>query len=107
MKERLTKLTKLIKEAQERYIYAEEQAQYLIDNGVDCVKHGEWVVDGYFDYPCVCSHCGEEAQYVSTFKETFDYDWEENLQSTGYEEHREYIRTLYCPHCGAKMDGGR
>lgn len=31
MKERLTKL---IKEAQERYIYAEEQAQYLIDNGV-------------------------------------------------------------------------
>jgi hypothetical protein len=31
MKERLTKL---IKEAQERYIYAEEQAQYLMDNGV-------------------------------------------------------------------------
>lgn len=31
MKERLTKL---IKETQERYIYAEEQAQYLIDNGV-------------------------------------------------------------------------
>lgn len=30
MKERLTKL---IKEAQERYIYAEERAQYLIDNG--------------------------------------------------------------------------
>ena len=31
MKERLTKL---IKEAQEKYIYAEEQAQYLMDNGV-------------------------------------------------------------------------
>lgn len=31
MKERLTKL---IKEAQELYIYAEEQAQYLMDNGV-------------------------------------------------------------------------
>lgn len=31
MKERLTKL---IKEAQERYIYAEEQAQYLMENGV-------------------------------------------------------------------------
>lgn len=30
----LDRLTKLIKEAQERYIYAEEQAQYLIDNGV-------------------------------------------------------------------------
>jgi hypothetical protein len=32
MKERLTKL---IKEAQERYIYAEEQAQYLIGNCVE------------------------------------------------------------------------
>lgn len=31
MKERLTKL---IKEANERYIYAEEQAQYMMDNGV-------------------------------------------------------------------------
>ena len=31
MKERLTKL---IKEAQERYIYAEDMAQYLMDNGV-------------------------------------------------------------------------
>ena len=31
MKERLTKL---IKEANERYIYAEEMAKYLIDNGV-------------------------------------------------------------------------
>lgn len=27
-------LTKLIKEAQKRYIYAEDQAQYLMDNGV-------------------------------------------------------------------------
>lgn len=32
MKERLTKL---IKEANQRYIYAEEQAQYLIDNGME------------------------------------------------------------------------
>lgn len=33
--------------------------------------------------------------------------WEENLQSTGYEEIRDYIRTPYCPNCGAKMDGGK
>lgn len=69
------------------------------------VKHGEWIEDGYADIPCVCSYCGEEAQYISKFNETFDYDWEENLQSTGYEEIREYIRTPYCPNCGAKMDG--
>ena len=69
------------------------------------VKHGEWIEDGYSDCPCVCSYCGEEAQYISRFEETFDYDWEENLQSTGYEEIREYIRTPYCPNCGTKMDG--
>ena len=71
---------------------------------VEEVKHGEWIEDGYSDCPCVCSYCGEEAQYISRFEETFDYDWEENLQSTGYEEIREYIRTPYCPNCGTKMD---
>lgn len=70
------------------------------------VKHGKWIEDGYCDIPCVCSCCGAEAQYTSTFKETFDYDWEENLCSTGYEEIREYIRTPFCSNCGAKMDGG-
>lgn len=69
------------------------------------VRHGEWVEDGYDDIHCVCSCCGAEAQYTSTFEETFDYDWEENLCSTGYEEIREYIRTPFCPNCGAKMDG--
>lgn len=71
------------------------------------VKHGEWIEDSYYDIPCVCSHCGAEAQYTSTFEETFDYDWEENLCSTGYEEIREYIRTPFCPNCGAKMDGDK
>ena len=70
------------------------------------VRHGEWVEDGYDDIPCVCSCCGAEAQYTSTFEETFDYDWEENLVPCGYEEHKVYIRTNYCPNCGAKMDGG-
>jgi hypothetical protein len=69
------------------------------------VRHCEWIEDEYSEKPCVCSYCGKEAQYVSTFEETFDYDWEENLQSTGYEEHREYIKTQYCPNCGAKMVG--
>lgn len=50
MKERLTKL---IKKAQERYIYAEEQAQYLIDNGVIvtpcCAMVEQFIKDGKFD----------------------------------------------------------
>lgn len=69
------------------------------------VKHGRWIEDGYYDKSCVCSCCGEEAKYISSFEETFDYDWEENLRPTGYEEIREYIRTPYCPNCGAKMEG--
>ena len=71
------------------------------------VKHGEWIESGYYDIPCVCSCCGAEAQYTSIFKETFDYDWEENLCPTGYEEIREYIRTPFCSNCGVKMDGGK
>lgn len=71
------------------------------------IKHGEWIESGYYDIPCVCSCCGAEAQYTSTFKETFDYDWEENLCPTGYEETREYIRTPFCSNCDAKMDGGK
>ena len=71
------------------------------------VVHGEWIEGGYNEVPCVCSCCGCEAHYTSTFEEKFDYDWEENLQSTGYEEIREYIRTPYCPNCGTKMDGGK
>lgn len=69
------------------------------------VRHAEWIEDGYNDIPCACSHCGAEAHYISTFNETFDYDYEENLYPTGYEETKEYIKTSYCPSCGAKMDG--
>jgi hypothetical protein len=73
---------------------------------VQKIKHGEWIEDGFYDISCVYSCCGAEAQYTSTFKETFDYDWEENLHSPVYEETRKYIRTPFCSNCGAKMDGG-
>lgn len=79
MKERLTKL---IKESQERYIYAEEQVQYLIDNGVDCVNHGEWLWNrgcAYDEKQYYCSLCAGGSD-------------------TG--------RDKYCPNCGAKMKGG-
>lgn len=75
------------------------------DGKRDAVKHGTWIEDGYNDIPCVCSNCGAEAPYISRFNETFDYDWEENLVPTGYEEDKECIRTQYCPNCGARMDG--
>ena len=67
----------------------------------DPAKSGEWI--GTESDELVCSRCGKEAPYVSHFKETFDYDWDENLVSTGYEETKEYQRTKYCPNCGARM----
>lgn len=72
---------------------------------VEPVVHAKWIEDGYYGIPCVCSHCGTEAHYTSTFVEKFDYDWEENLVPCGYEEIREYIRSNRCPECGAIMDG--
>lgn len=69
------------------------------------VVHARWIEDGYRGIPCVCSRCGEEAHYMSIFKEQFDYDWDENLVPCGYEEIREYIRSKCCPECGARMDG--
>lgn len=72
----------------------------------DDVKHGEWLEDEYNE-TVYCSECKEEALYESTFEEQFDYDWEENLVPCGYEEHREYIRTKYCPNCGSDMRGGK
>ena len=68
------------------------------------IRHGEWLEDEYNE-TTYCSECEEEALYNSTFELQFDYDWEENLVPCGYEEHKEYIRTKYCPNCGAKMDG--
>ena len=54
------------------------------------VRHGEWY-DSEYEY-LKCSVCGE-AVYVG-----FDVTAEEDLQKQ--------LWTNYCPHCGAKMDGG-
>lgn len=71
---------------------------------VEPVIHAKWIEDGYCEKPSVCSHCGEEAFYISTFRELFDYDWNENLVSCGYEEDREYVHSKRCHNCGAIMD---
>lgn len=85
-----------------------DDVQFSIDKipaaDVAEIRHGEWLEDEYNE-TTYCSECKEEALYNSTFELQFDYDWEENLVPCGYEEHKEYIRTKYCPNCGAKMDG--
>ena len=92
------------------HIYDTNAVLDSIDNqptvDVEPVIHAKWIEDGYYGKPSVCSHCGEEVFYTSTFRELTDYDWDENLISLGYEEDREYVLTKWCPNCGAKMDGG-
>lgn len=67
------------------------------------VRHGCWLED---EGETFCSECRESAPHETSCEELFDYDWEENLVPCGYEEHIEYVKTNYCPNCGAKMDGG-
>lgn len=67
------------------------------------VKHGEWIEDGYNDIPCVCSRCGAEAPYKADCREDYDYDYDDNLIFLGAEIEKEYIKTPYCPNCGADM----
>lgn len=78
--------------------YSEEltafYSQEAIDNAptvaTETIKYGEWIEDGY---DCgtkryKCSICGENA--ISE-----DDSWGYSVQ---------YIKTDYCPHCGAKMN---
>lgn len=67
-----------------------KESKNLPISDIAVVKHGEWIEDGYYDIACVCSYCGEEAHYTSKL--------------TGCDEIREYIKSPYCPNCGAKMD---
>jgi hypothetical protein len=61
---------------------------------VDAVEvvHGEWLYDSGSG-KCFCSACGE---YALSFKKDTLYGG----------DLYEVFLTDYCPHCGAKMDGG-
>jgi hypothetical protein len=51
------------------------------------VVHGEWIVNPKREYDYICSVCGGDAP---------EDRWRNNA-----------ILTPFCPHCGAKMDGGK
>lgn len=56
--------------------------QLVVD--VAPVKHGKWVNE---DFDWICSVCGNDAL-------------------TAIESYVQ-VKSNYCPHCGAKMDGGK
>ena len=71
----------------------DEEIEYIIDNlpAVDAtpIRHGKWVVNKWG--ALVCSECNWCAPVVEI--------------GCVFPRHKEYDRSEYCWHCGAKMDG--
>ena len=67
--------------------------------------HGKWLYDSGSERH-FCSVCNENALSATTQEPVFDYDWEERLVYSHTETITKEFWTDYCPHCGAKMDGG-
>ena len=65
------------------------------------VRHGRWVVDDLGH--TFCSKCNERIPYIHCYSDEPDTDYDEEWDEEWDEEMPE---TLYCPNCGAKMDGG-
>ena len=90
----------------ENALYKANDIYAAIDNApsadVAPVRRGRW------DDEHKCTVCRNEAFCkISNIQPDYDYDWEENLVETGgYIWDTEWLETTYCPHCGAKMDGG-
>ena len=67
---------------------AVEDIQNIPAADVEPVRHGYWVSE--YDCGYMTPHCSECGETALTKEET-SYD---------------YVYSSYCPHCGAKMDGG-
>ena len=70
----------------------------FIDNAptidAEPVRHGRWIMDDIGRHRC--SICSERLPFIHCYsEETYD-EWYEEIEET-----------LYCSHCGAKMDGGK
>lgn len=70
---------------------------------------GQWVVsrktsDGYERHRC--SHCGTDAPFVYTYRDNWDKGMDGEWYYLGQiEDGIEEQMDLYCPYCGARMEG--
>ena len=69
----------------------EEVADYLLDSGVTVQERGKWVT---------LTDCSNEGVYCSVCnKKIYKEDYARCKR-------KNKLRSDYCPHCGARMDGG-
>lgn len=72
-------------------LYKKPEAQKI-----EIVKHAEWVERPEFPDWEYCSNCG-----IGTRRIYREYNEEYHIWSKNHYHYQ------YCPHCGAKMDGGK
>lgn len=72
-------------------ILAEKTNRQILENYAPVV-HAKWIMDDNGIHRCL--NCSERLPFIHCYSEETDEEWDEEIEET-----------LYCHHCGAKMDG--
>lgn len=73
-------------------VLAEKTNRQILENYAPVV-HAKWIMDDNGIHRCL--NCSERLPFIHCYSEETDEEWDEEIEET-----------LYCHHCGAKMDGG-
>lgn len=88
---------KCLDEEIKKRIQTERTNRQILENYVPVV-HAKWIMDDIGIHRC--SNCSERLPFIHCYSEEkrdeWDDEWDEEIEET-----------LYCPRCGAKMDGGK
>ena len=71
-------------------VLAEKTNRQILENYAPVV-HAKWIMDDNGIHRCL--NCSERLPFIHCYSEETDEEWDEEIEET-----------LYCHHCGAKMD---
>lgn len=74
-------------------VLTEKTNRQILENYAPVV-HAKWIMDDIGIHRC--SNCAERLPFIHCYSEETDEEWDEEIEET-----------LYCHHCGAKIDGGK
>ena len=72
-------------------IAVEKTNRQILENYVPVV-HAKWIMDDIGNHRC--SNCSERLPFLHCYSDETYEEWYEEIDES-----------LYCPHCGARMDG--